>query len=183
MPIGSSLGQLTRIFCFDLVFKAWVIVDLPFAISTVAQFRTTSANPVTVFGGYSDGCLQRWQAGDTLWYTGSPSNPSPSVVSWSFNSLTVASNTNDQRIYSRKLVLTAINSGVAGTISVTWRRDRVALGTRTFSVVGATNFDLDVATGFSGKQFDAIISGNCNPEINALSWEVEPRPAGPGAAI
>jgi hypothetical protein len=127
--------------------------------------------------------LQRWQAGDTLWYTGASPSSFTQNVSWSFNSLTVASNTNDQRIYNRRLVLTAINSAVAGTISITWRRDRVPLGTRTFSVTGTVNFDIDCATGFEGKQFDAIISGNCNPEINGLTWQLEARPAGVVVAI
>jgi hypothetical protein len=30
---GSSNGWLTRLFCYDLVLKAWSVVDLPFPIS------------------------------------------------------------------------------------------------------------------------------------------------------
>jgi hypothetical protein len=414
-PIGFTNGQLTRLFCFDLVLKAWVIVDLPFPISTMSQFRGQATNPITIFGGYQDALISRWQAGDQVWLqnatappannyasyvddfvsnsgalttltisaaatqsdwglyirqsdplktltgvdtpppgftgianmtsgvvsygayglvpsgvvtgqtvctftaadpsfralagllvllpttappaftnvTAGPSgvltggatmgggtavitsgqvafiviqggpqllnvayitdnhfntwlpfpvpsfsqfsgtdtayhgasvqlficpNPVPATnytftmqtsppsgtivtngissciaatnivvptsiseavnVKWSFQSLTIASGDTDQRVYNRRLVFTAINAGLSGNVTVSYRRDRVVLGTRSFFVTGTANFDLDIATGFTGKQFDAIISGNCNPTINGITWEVEPRPAG-----
>jgi hypothetical protein len=178
MPIGISGGQLTRIFCYDLVFKSWLPVDLPFSISTVSQFRTVSANPVTVFGGFSDGCLQRWQAGDVLWDTGATGARSPSQVSWSGRSLTMASKDSDQRIYARRVVLTGINSTSGGIISLTWRKDGVIQGTRTFPVGANKYFDLDCAIGQTAKEFDLTFSGNTDAQIDGITWEVEPRPAG-----
>ena len=106
-----------------------------------------------------------------------------SEVNWSFQPLTVASSDTDQRVYVRRVVFTGINSGENGQVEITFRRDRIPLGTRIFQVYGTLNFDLDCAIGFEGKQFDAIISGNCNPTIDGVTWEVEPRPAGVVVAI
>jgi hypothetical protein len=411
VPVGITNGQLTRIFCFDLVMKAWTIVDLPFPISTMSQFKGEATNPITVFGAFSDATITRWQAGDEEWYqngnapltgtytdyidsfvdnagalttltlttaaskndfglyiacagtqtltmvntppsgwsgvaqmtaaafygaqgTSSPGtvtgqsvftysvgpinycaagllvlfpttglpvfslvangpsgglfggltlgggvavvttgqvlfmviqggsplinsavisdnhgntwyafpvptfsttgsagplganvqlficpNPVPATnytftmqtvppgnsicgdcisamfaatnivvpttgitvatpVAWSFRPLTVASGDTDQRVYVRRLVFTAINGGLTGNVTIAFRGDRQLLGTRIFPVQGNLNFDLDCALGFTGKQFDAIISGTCNPTIDGVTWEVEPRPAG-----
>ena len=70
MPIGSSAGALTRIFCYDLVLKAWTApIDLPFPISCMYQARTEPSNPLTLLGSFSDGTFQRWQASDLDWAT------------------------------------------------------------------------------------------------------------------
>jgi hypothetical protein len=60
IPIGNSNSQLTRLLGYDLVLKAWLIVDLPYAISTMSQFRTVSANPVTILGAST---TVRWRGG------------------------------------------------------------------------------------------------------------------------
>ena len=177
-PIGISSGMLTRIFCFDLIFKAWLIVDLPFALGTVAQFRTLSANPVTIFGGFNDGCLSRWQAGDTLWDEGGSGARVPSQVAWSGRSLTMASKTNDQRIYVRRVVLTGTNSSLGGMITISWRKNGVQQGQQSFSVVANADFDLDLAIGQTGKRFDVTFSGNTDAQLDGLTFEPEPRPAG-----
>ncbi len=82
VPIGNSNGMLTRMFCYDLVLKAWSIIDLPFAISTIFQAFSNVAVPVTVLGTFDDGCLHRWQAGDGTW-DNSIDTPGPSLVDWS----------------------------------------------------------------------------------------------------
>ena len=71
IPVGAGAnGNLTRLLCFDLVLKAWSIVDLPFPISAMSQARSTVAAVVTLLGSANDGTLQRWQASDTTWATG-----------------------------------------------------------------------------------------------------------------
>ena len=188
MPIGNSGGQLTRIFPYDLVLKAWNVVDLPFAISSMAQVRSNVSNPLTIFGGFLDGVLQRWQAGDILWYTGGGANAHG--VDWSVNTLTVASNDTDQRVYVRRLVVTGTNSGPHGNISVDINKSGVNQQMeQTFSVAPNADFDLDVAVGLTGKRFDARVYSGVGPppapvvqpivvEIDGLTWETEPRPAG-----
>jgi hypothetical protein len=58
-------GRLTRLLCFDLVLKAWTIVDLPpLGISVFRQIYSPGSIPITVWGGMSNGMVSRWQSDD-----------------------------------------------------------------------------------------------------------------------
>jgi hypothetical protein len=70
IPIGNSNGALTRGLVYDMVMRTWSVVDLPFSISCVYQARPVASNPITLFGGFQDGLLHRWQGGDTQWLQG-----------------------------------------------------------------------------------------------------------------
>jgi hypothetical protein len=180
-PIGTnSLGQLTRIFCYDLVLKAWAIVDLPFAISCMAQVQPSTSTPITLLGGYLDGCLQRWQSGDVQWYTGGFLAQN---VSWSFRTLTIASQNSDQRIYLRRLALRGTNSGAAGTISVQTNRDRYPQLLVNYPIKATRDFDIFSDIGLTGLRFDSIISGSVHTEIDGATWHLEPRPIGSIAGV
>ena len=61
---NGNNGALTRLCCYDLVLKAWTIVDLPFPIEVLEQLNIPGALPMTVFGGFSDSMISRWQTGD-----------------------------------------------------------------------------------------------------------------------
>jgi hypothetical protein len=49
-----GIGGLTRLFCYDLVQKAWTIIDLPFSISVLRQVRPPGSEPITITGGRRD---------------------------------------------------------------------------------------------------------------------------------
>jgi hypothetical protein len=70
IPIGNSGGALTRGLIYDMVMKTWSIVDMPFSINCVYQARPVASNPITLFGGFQDGLLHRWQGGDVQWLQG-----------------------------------------------------------------------------------------------------------------
>jgi hypothetical protein len=70
IPIGGSGGTLTRGLVYDMVMKTWSIVDMPFSIGCVYQARPVASNPITLFGGFQDGLLHRWQGGDVQWLQG-----------------------------------------------------------------------------------------------------------------
>jgi hypothetical protein len=57
-------GSLTRLCCYDLVLKAWTIIDIPFAIESLKQLNIPGSLPLTVFGGWADSMISRWQVGD-----------------------------------------------------------------------------------------------------------------------
>ena len=61
---NGNNGALTRLCCYDLVLKAWSIIDLPFAISAIRQLNIPGGLPLTVFGGWQDSMISRWQIGD-----------------------------------------------------------------------------------------------------------------------
>ena len=177
-PIGNSGATLTRMFCYDLVFKAWGTVDLPFPISTISQFQTVTANPVTVFGGFSDGALSRWQAGDVQWDTGATGARTPSNVAWSFRTNRVAAQDVDSRIYCRRLVVNGNNSGGAGTVTVAVLKNNVLQQTFSFYIPANREWDVDVAVGFEDKDFDAIVSSSLHATVQGVTYEVEQRPMG-----
>lgn len=176
MPVGNSGGQLTQMMLYDLVLKCWAgTVALPFAIGCMAQVQPVTSNPLTILGGFSDGCLQRWQAGDVQWYTGAPS---PINVAWSMRTITVASQNSSQRLWARKVILRGTNSGVAGTIAVQVRSSAVPQSTLKHTIPATGDFDVFSAIGITGIRFDAIISGIAHVEIEGIDWAIEPRPFG-----
>ena len=182
-PIGNSGGQLSRMFLFDLILKCWAAnTDLPFPLGCIAQVQPVTSNPLTIIGGFGDGCLQRWQAGDVQWYTGG--GGSAVAVAWSVRTITVASQTASQRVWARKLIVRGTNAGASGQITVQPRVSTVALSAVNYAIPATGDFDLFADVGQTGLRFDAIISGNLHVEIDGCDWAIEPRPFGvPVAAI
>jgi hypothetical protein len=187
MPIGNSGGQLTRIMPYDLVLKAWAApVDLPFPIGCMTQVQPVTSNPITIIGGFNDGALQRWQAGDVNWYTGG--GASAVEVKWLLRTVTVASQNSSQRIWVRKLIIrgTGSNSDTDPftIITVQPRVSTVAQTAVNYKVATTGDFDLFADVGLTGLRFDAVISGDDHLEIDGIDWLLEPRPVGvPVAAI
>lgn len=61
----GSDGRLTRLLCFDLVLKAWTVVDTPSeGISVLRQIYSPGSIPITLWGDMSNGMISRWMAGD-----------------------------------------------------------------------------------------------------------------------
>ncbi len=118
MPIGNSSGKLTRIFCYDLVLKGWIVVDLPFAISTVYQAISITSTPVTVLGTFDDGAIHRWQAGDSLW-DNSIDSPGPAQVKWSVECpLILNKQSQGGRLYCRQIVVRGQLTDPTATVNV-----------------------------------------------------------------
>lgn len=178
IPVGNSGGALTRMLAYDLVLKAWAVVDLPFSISTMSQFRTVSANPVTVMGGFNDGVLSRWQAGDILWDTGATGVRSPSAVGWSIGTPVVASNDPDQKLYVRRLNVRGVNTSSTGPLTVTLETDGVNLAPYISQNLPPGDFEIEVGVGITVLRAMATISGTGDVEIWGWSWSIMPKVAG-----
>ena len=181
IPIGNSGGQLTRIMLYDLVLKCWAApVDLPFPIGCLSQVQPVTSNPLTILGGFNDGCLQRWQAGDVLWYTGGGN--SQLEVNWSLRTVTVASQNSSQRLYARKVIVRGTGSNVdtdpTSIINVAIRLSGIQKSSVNYSVSNSGDFDLFADIGLTALRFDAVISGTDHIEIDGIDWLVEPRPIG-----
>jgi hypothetical protein len=182
-PIGQSGGQLTRLFCYDLVLKAWAIVDLPFAISTASQFKTISANPVTIFGGFSDGLLSRWQAGDQMWDVGATGARSPSNVTWSVKLPDVAAQIADTKLNCRRLAIRGINTTAVSPITVTPFVNGVAKSSQNYAIPASGDFEVFASYMLDGLRFSAIISGNGQLELDRFSFHVSEKAAGTAKVI
>lgn len=187
IPIGNSGGQLTRIMLYDLILKCWAApVDLPFPIGCMSQVQPVTSNPLTILGGFNDGCLQRWQAGDVQWYTGG--GGSQIEVAWSVRTVTMASQNSSQRLWARKLIIRGTGSNVDTdsniVMNVKIRMSGVQQSSVNYTASNQGDFDIFADIGLTGLRFDAVISGTDHLEIDGWDWAVEPRPFGvPVAAI
>ena len=184
MPVGSSGGQLTQIACFDLVLKAWTaMVELPFPISTGAQFRTTSANPVTILGGFSDGCLSRWQAGDQLWDTGATGARTPSQVSWSVKLPEAVAQVADTKLNCRRVAIRGISTSSTGFITVAPVVNGVQKPGQTYPIPVTGDWEVFASFMLDGLRFSAVISGSGQLELDRFSFHVSEKPVGAAKVI
>jgi hypothetical protein len=176
IPIGNSGGQLTRILNYDLVLKCWGgPVDLPFPISSMTQVRPITSNPLTIFGGFSDGTLQRWQAGDVQWYTGDP--VANTLVLWSMKTPEAFSNPQDQKLEWRRLALRGFSDG-ATTIAITPYANGKAKPVRNYMIPSSGDFEVFCGPRIDGLRFDAIISGTGGIEISRCDFQIYEKAVG-----
>jgi len=183
-PIGSSAGQLTRIFCYDLVLKAWTApVDLPWAISTAAQFRSTSANPVTILGGFSDGLLSRWQAGDQLWDVGATGARSPSQVTFSVKLPETISQSADQKLNCRRVAIRGIATSAVGVLNVVPVVNGANKPSQPYAVPASGDFEVFCSFMLDGLRFSAVVSGSGQLELNRFSFHVTQKEVGAAKVI
>lgn len=97
VPPAFGTGALLRILCYDLVFKNWTIMDLPFGISVLKQVRAPGTQPITVVGGFSDGSMRRLQAGD-LTFDGAP-------ITWNVQLPTIEGDGGTERLFHRRVIV------------------------------------------------------------------------------
>ena len=174
---GSSNGQLTRGFLFDLILKKFVIADFPFSLSCAAQVQSQSnTTPTTIVGGWSDGTLQRWQGGDVQWYTGSVS-PGPSQISWSVRMPDLYSQNPDQKMQCRRLVIRGISTG-ANSLSVTPIVNGIQKSKQNYRIPTSGDFDVFAGVMMTGLRFSAIISGSGHLEIDRVIFHLTPKATG-----
>lgn len=181
MPIGASNGVLTRAFTYDLVLRSWCIVDFPFQLSTIYQARAETSNPITLLGGFQDGQLQRWQAGDELWSNGN-------LVAWQVRTPEVAAQGINDRIYLRRLFVRGTNAAMTSTNFTTptaqlrFNRLDAASLTTLMRLLPAgstgTEFQLDIGIGRVVTSVDCLLSGSGRVELDSFDWMTMRKPTG-----
>lgn len=163
--IDNGIGGLTRLFCYDLVQKAWAIIDLPWAISVLRQVRPPGSEPITITGGFSDGSVRRIQAGDTTW-DGTP-------VSWSFRPAEVLTGGGTGRVFYQRLAVKGI--GDPSTITLIPSYDYVddISQSPTNYTFGNGRFVSWLDLLQTALSAHVNVSGTGVVEIDALDWEAE----------
>lgn len=177
IPIGNSDGALTRIICYDLVTKEWGLVDLPFPIGSAVQVRAEGTIPISMLGGFSDGVLQRWQAGDIQWYTGAGS-PNQSVVNWSFRTQEAASQVADQRLYFRRIAIRGQNTNSTTGIKVVPAVNGIPGTPYTSAPLASGDFEVFAPIALTGVRAYCDISGSGDVQIQGHSYHTEEKPVG-----
>lgn len=177
MPLAGANGALTRLFCYDLVMKAWTVLDLPWAISSMGTVSAGEGYPL-VLAGKSDGTIQRLQSGDLNWDQG---DVNQSTVQWSFRSPEVFGEGGSQRLFYQQAVIRGYgNSAMVQSIVAKLWLDGVQLGSQAIDVVpmGDSTFEAKVKIFLNGQRAHLDISGNnggATGVIDGIDWAIVPK--------
>ena len=114
-------GRLTRLCNYDLVLKAWTIVDLPWdGISVLRELNIPGGEPLTVLGGWDDGMISRWQAGDQqgwqAWLDNTLTVHNGTPLTWSVRPPTALGGSATDRTFFRRVLVRGLWNG--GQLSV-----------------------------------------------------------------
>lgn len=170
-------GALKRLICYDLVQRAWAVLDLPFPVSAVKQIRAPGTIPLTLAGGFSDSIFRRMFAGDVAWDTGA-------AVIWSFDGSELFQEGGSGKVFYRRL---SVRGEINGTATV---QLAITLGGVTGPTVtaqqnnlGANQFLFRVDIMKDALNAHATVSGTGPVTIDSLDWQVKPKPAGAAISI
>lgn len=180
MPLAGASGAMTRLFCYDLVMKAWAVLDLPWSITTLSTVSAGEGYPL-VLAGKSDGTIQRMQVGDTDWDSGASDQ---TTVQWSFRSPDVFGEGSSQRLFVEQVTIRGYGNSVmvASVVAKLWL-DGQQLGAQAIDIVpqgGSNLFECRVAVFRNGERFHLDVSGNNGGAagvIDSLDWAVVPKSA------
>lgn len=177
-PVVDQGGALARIFCYDLIVKAWTVVDLPFPISVLKQFRSPGSQPITVMAGFYDSAIRRWQAGDTQWDAGAiNAGGSTQQVQWSFQDEEVYIEGGAVKLFHDQAIIrgdgSPISIGVSAQINGKMRNTIQAA----LTALG-TQYDARVRIMRNAENLNLTISGSGPATVESVMYEVNPRPVG-----
>ena len=178
-PAGATgSGALTRLFCYDLVMKAWTVLDLPWQISSLATMSVGEGYPL-VLAGKSDGTFQRFQSGDLNWDAGADDQ---SNVAWSFRTPDIFGEGSSQRLFFQQAVIRGYGSPamVQSIVARLWL-DGQQLGAQALDIVpmgGSNLFEINVKLFLNGERAHLDISGDNGGAagiIDAVDWSIVPK--------
>jgi len=168
----SGTGALTRLMCYDMVLKAWAVIDLPFSISVLKQVRAIGTEPITVSGGFSDGSVRRLQANDTTF--------DGTAVSWSVQTPEVFGKLANSRTYYRRLTIRGTTTQASLAINAVINLDGTPGASNPVTVytignvLGTFDFLAQVDIGFTNFTSHITLSGTGNVEVTSFDWEAAP---------
>ena len=186
LPLLGSNGALTRLFCYDLVLKAWTILDLPWSIGTLLQARTGEGNPLTL-AARTDGTgfVERMFAGDGNWdaaslITGLPAAPIP--ITWAFSTTHVFRDGSSTRAFYRKVVI----RGYATQTTASIVRANVQVNGNPFKSLplrlqpqpGSGQFELQCDLLVTAQNVQISLTGMGLVTVDALDWDVTAKAGG-----
>lgn len=177
-PVIGLGGALSRLFCYDLVLKSWTVVDLPFPVSVLHQFRTPGSQPITVMGGFYDGAIRRWQAGDQQWDAGAVNAGAGTQVQWGFQDAEVFSEAGTVNLFHNQVIIRG--DGGPTAIVVTPELNGTMQETVTAALIALGNNQYEARTRIlqTAENLNLTISGSGPATVEAVSYEVQPKPAG-----
>lgn len=178
-PVSGLGGYLTRLFCYDLVLKSWTVVDLPFPISVLHQFRTPGSNPITLMAGFFDGALRRWQMGDSQWDAGATNAGSSTInVQWTFRDAEVFLEGGTVKLFHNEVTIRGDGGPTAVNVTPTVNGNIEATLGAALTALGGGQYEARVRILQTAENIDLTISGSGPATVESVQYEVNPRPVG-----
>ena len=181
MPLVGHSGQLTRLFCYDLVMKAWAVLDLPWAISALNTTAGGEGQPIILCGKSVTGQVERMQTGDSQWDFGNGPS-SGSNIQWSFRTPDLFGEGSSQRLFFQQAVIRGYgNQAMVNSIMASLWLDGKNIGAQGIDIVpqgGSNLFEINVKIFLNGERAHLDISGNnggASGVIDAVDWTVVPK--------
>lgn len=189
IPTVGSGGAITRILCYDLVMKAWMIVSVcpPISVSAINQLRIPGLQPTTFFGDAgTGGAIRRWQSGDPDW-DGVP-------IQWGVQPAEIGdpgSRAYFRRVQIRLHAKTAgtmnVQSAIASALIPTISNTEQVAGPSSSGIYGTQALgkatyvgDQDLAVAFdiaqTAESARAIFTGSGKVVIEGFDWHVMAKP-------
>lgn len=177
-PTVGLGGFLTRLFCYDLVLKSWTVVDLPFPISTLDQFRTPGSQPITVMAGLFDGALRRWQAGDTQWDAGATNAGSSVSVQWSVSDAEVFTEGGTVKLFHNQTIIRG-DGGPASILATPSINGQTQSSIQAALIaLGNNQYEARIRLLKTAENLKLTISGTGPATIESISYQAQPKPIG-----
>jgi hypothetical protein len=178
MPLLGSNGLLTRLFCYDMVAKAWIIIDLPWPISALNRIKSGEGDPL-VLAGTDTGTMQRLQSGDQTW----DSFGTATEINWAFTSPDVFGEGSSQRVFYREMVMRGwATPAQAATITATPVLDGATLPPMAANLTpqdaSSGQFELVFKLWLSGQTCHIAFAGQGQIVIDSVDWSIEPKSTG-----
>lgn len=185
-PLQGNVS-LNRIFFYDLVLKAWTIIDLPAGVSpsgfaaSIYQIRTPGIPPVTVIGTFDSGSIQIIQNGAALWSL----LQSQIAVSWAVTTPEVFNSGDPSgEVYVSNLLIRGSNlDGNRITVTLNIQTEDGTIQDNRYYDIGTGEFQLMIGINEQAISFNAVISGTGRVELESFTWNAQGKSSGVPARI
>lgn len=185
-PLAGAGGVLTRLFVYDLVLKAWTILDLPWPVYAMVQARTGEGKPLVIAGrADNSGIIERLFAGDATWDDSSlvPSiTASQTQILWTFRTTHVYQEGSSRRAFYRDVIIRGHSTQpIASLVTILVTVDgNPAMSMQTYLEPQpfSNQFELDLDLMFTAQIVVITVSGQGVVTVDAMDWGVEAKPGG-----
>lgn len=178
-PLLGAGGVMTRVFCYDLVMKAWMIIDLPWPISTLTSVRVGEGKPVLLAGRSDTGVVNRLQEGDVQW---DAATQAAANIKWSIQANDILIEGGSVRAFYRALTIRGqcLDPALPPTISVSITLDGKPMTPTPINYFiepqpGSNQFQLDVDILMNAQVAHVTLAGAGRLIIDSLDWEAQPK--------
>lgn len=174
---SSSSGAMQRVFCYDLVLKAWMIIDLPWPISALTSVRVGEGKPLLLAGRSDIGTVERLQSNDVTWDSGTSAS---APVEWSARLNDIFLEGSSQRAFFRQLTLRgqSLDPTLPAMITVSLTLDGIDYPPIDYFIEpqpGSTQFQIDVDIMVNAQVAHVALSGIGRLVIDAIDWAAVPK--------